>query len=138
MGPIVLELAGVYPTDRELAPLFALARGRPRTNDYAAFALANRGDPVRGRALFDDQRGVGCIKCHRVNGAGGEGGPDLSRVAVNYGRADLIDSVLFPSKKVADGFRTTMLRFGTVKSFRVWPSRTGAAARAHRRPGAET
>jgi putative heme-binding domain-containing protein len=44
-----------------------------------------------------------------VNGAGGEGGPDLSRVAANYGRAELIEAVLDPSKKVADGFRTTTL-----------------------------
>ena len=108
-APVVLELGTIYASDRELAPLFAPARGRLKPDDYAAFALANRGDPSRGRALFDDPRGVGCIKCHRVNGAGGEGGPDLSRVAANYGRAELIESVLFPSKKVADGFRTTTL-----------------------------
>ena len=78
-------------------------------DDYAAFARANRGDPSRGRSLFADPRGLGCNKCHRVDGAGGEGGPDLSRVATNYSRAELIESVLFPSKKVADGFRTTSL-----------------------------
>jgi putative heme-binding domain-containing protein len=52
---------------------------------------------------------VGCLKCHRVNGAGGDGGPELSHVAGNYGRAELIESVLFPSKKVADGFRSTTI-----------------------------
>ena len=108
-APVVLELGTIYAVDRELAPLFAPDRGRLKPDDYAAFALANRGDPRRGRVLFDDPRGVGCIKCHRVNGAGGEGGPDLSRIAANYGRAELAESVLFPSKKVADGFRTTTL-----------------------------
>ena len=108
-APVVLELATIYAGDSELAPLFAPARGRLKPNDYAGFALANRGDPRRGQALFDDPRGVGCIKCHRVNGAGGEGGPDLSRIAATYGRAELVESVLFPSKKVADGFRTTTL-----------------------------
>ena len=107
--PVVLELRTIYAGDRELAPLFAPIRGRLKPDDYAAFALANRGDWRRGRALFDDPRGVGCIKCHRVHGAGSEGGPDLSRIAANYGRAELIESVLFPSKKVADGFRTTTL-----------------------------
>jgi putative heme-binding domain-containing protein len=106
---VVLELGTIYAADRELAPLFAALRDAREPPDYAAFALANRGDSKRGKAIFDDPRGVGCIKCHRVNGAGGEGGPDLSRVASTYDRAALIESVLFPSKKVADGFRTTTL-----------------------------
>jgi putative membrane-bound dehydrogenase-like protein len=100
-------LRAIYANDRELAPLFASDRARLTPADYAAFARTNRGDPRRGRAVFEDDRGVGCIKCHRVNGAGGEGGPDLSRVAANYGQAELIESVLSPSKKVADGFSTT-------------------------------
>ncbi len=33
------------------------------------------------------------------------GGPDLSHIASNYGRAELIESILSPSKKVADGYR---------------------------------
>ena len=108
-APAVLELAAIYAGDRDLAALFVPGRGPRKPDDYAAFALAHRGDPGRGRSLFQDTRGLGCIKCHRVNGDGGEGGPDLSRVAANYGRAELIDSVLFPSKKVEDGFRTTTL-----------------------------
>jgi putative heme-binding domain-containing protein len=108
-APVVLELGTIYADDRTLAPLLASGHGRRKPDEYAAFALANRGDPKHGRALFDDPRGVGCLKCHRVNGTGGEGGPDLSRIAVNYRRAELIESVLFPSKKVADGFHTTTL-----------------------------
>jgi putative heme-binding domain-containing protein len=106
---VVRELGAIYAGDRELVPLFAPDPGRLEPADYAAFALAHRGDPRRGRALFDDPRGVGCIRCHRVDGAGGDGGPDLSRVAATHGRAELIESVLFPSKRVADGFHTTAL-----------------------------
>jgi putative heme-binding domain-containing protein len=108
-APVVRELGVVFAGDRQLAPLFAPARGQPEPGDYAAFALANRGDPKRGRALFDDPLGMGCSKCHRVNGAGGEGGPDLSHVAATYGRAELIESILYPSKRVADGFSSTTL-----------------------------
>jgi putative heme-binding domain-containing protein len=108
-APIVVELETLFTGDRDLAPLFARVHGNRRPDDYAAFALANRGDPRRGRIVFDDPRGVGCIKCHRVNGAGAEGGPDLSRIAATYSRAEIVESVLFPSKKMADGFRTTTL-----------------------------
>jgi putative heme-binding domain-containing protein len=107
--PVVRELATIYAGDRGLAPLLVPARGGREPGHYAAFALANRGDPGRGRALFRDPRGPGCARCHRVDGEGGDGGPDLSRVAATYGRAELIESVLFPSRKVADGFRTTTL-----------------------------
>jgi putative heme-binding domain-containing protein len=106
---VVVELGSIYADDRALLPLFAIGRDRRKPDEYAAFTLANRGDPKRGKALFDDRQGVGCIKCHRVNGTGGEGGPDLTRIAGNYGRAELVESVLFPSKQVAEGFRTTTL-----------------------------
>src|SRR6478736_2676306 len=36
------------------------------------------GDPQRGRQLFAGKGG--CASCHRVNGEGGKGGPDLSDV----------------------------------------------------------
>jgi putative heme-binding domain-containing protein len=108
-APVARELASIYGDLPALAGLTARGPGRPDPEQYASFAQTNRGDATRGRALFDDAQGVGCLKCHRVNGAGGEGGPDLSRIATNYGRAELIDSVLFPSKRVADGFGTTTL-----------------------------
>jgi putative heme-binding domain-containing protein len=115
---VVGELKTIYANDRALAALFMPDRAHLNPVDYAAFARANRGDPKRGRVLFDDPRGVGCVNCHRVNGAGGDGGPDLSRVAANYGQEELIESVLFPSKRVGDGFHTTTiaLRDGQVIS----------------------
>jgi putative heme-binding domain-containing protein len=106
---IIGEVKAIYAHDHELAALLAPDRGHLTPADYATFARRTRGDPRRGSAVFHDQQGVGCIRCHRVNGAGGEGGPDLSRIAANYGQIELIESVLFPSKRVADGFSTTVL-----------------------------
>jgi putative heme-binding domain-containing protein len=107
--PVIAELKSIYGDDSALAPLLQSARERPGPRDYLAFALANRGDPRRGRSIFTDPRGVGCIKCHRVRGVGGEGGPDLTHVATNYGRKEFIESILAPSQKVAAGFRLTTI-----------------------------
>ncbi len=54
---------------------FALAAASPR-----AAPAVNRGDPIRGQALFVSKR---CVGCHAVRGTGGRIGPDLGRAAVN-------------------------------------------------------
>jgi putative heme-binding domain-containing protein len=74
--------------------------------EYFAFALRTRGDLRRGRVLFEDQKGVACIKCHAAGGAaGGDLGPNLASIGVQYGREHLAESILDPSKVVRDGYR---------------------------------
>jgi putative heme-binding domain-containing protein len=76
---------------------------------YAEFAKKNAGDAGRGRSLFSDPKGVACIKCHKVNGEGGEVGPDLTGVGLKYARDHFIESILYPSKKILDGYKQTMV-----------------------------
>jgi putative membrane-bound dehydrogenase-like protein len=76
---------------------------------YAEFARKTPGDPARGQALFADPKGVACIKCHRLNGEGGEVGPDLTGVGLKYGKDHFIESVLYPSAKILDGYQQTMV-----------------------------
>jgi putative heme-binding domain-containing protein len=85
-----------------------------------AFALATKtdgswlhtGDPKKGEKVFRDQTGplAGvCATCHTVKEQGGQVGPDLSAIAANYKRADLITSILEPSKTIALGFEQVMI-----------------------------
>ncbi len=76
---------------------------------YAEFARKTPGDAARGRALFADPKGVACIKCHKVAGEGGDVGPDLTGVGVKYGKDHFIESVLYPSAKILDGYKQTMV-----------------------------
>jgi putative heme-binding domain-containing protein len=76
---------------------------------YAHFALANRGDAAKGRAVFNDEKNAGCIRCHRVRGSGGEAGPDLSNIGGKYAREHLIESVLEPSRQIVEGYRSTIV-----------------------------
>ena len=72
----------------------------------------NNGDARKGEKLFFDKTaalGGICTTCHAVKGAGGQIGPDLSTVGANYKRADLIVSILEPSKTIALGFDQVML-----------------------------
>ncbi|HZJ14807.1 MAG TPA: c-type cytochrome, partial [Chthoniobacteraceae bacterium] len=85
-----------------------------------AFALAtkpdgswlNTGDAKRGEKLFYDKEaalsGI-CATCHAVRGKGGAIGPDLSAIAVNYRRPELVVSILEPSKTIALGFEQSIV-----------------------------
>ena len=75
-------------------------------------AWLNPGDAKRGEKLFFDQAaalGGICATCHAVRGKGGQIGPDLSTVAVNYKRPDLLASLLEPGKTIALGFEQVMV-----------------------------
>ncbi len=78
-------------------------------DDYARYARAMRGDAARGRAVFDDKNVAACIRCHRVRGAGGEVGPDLSNIGGKFAREHLIESVLEPSRQIVEGYRPTII-----------------------------
>jgi putative heme-binding domain-containing protein len=74
------------------------------------FAMQSRGDAGKGRALFFDAKGIGCVKCHTAEGQGtGNVGPDLTGLAAKYDRAELIRSVLEPSNRLATGYQPVLL-----------------------------
>jgi quinoprotein glucose dehydrogenase len=70
------------------------------------------GDADRGRDIFFGHAAAQCVRCHVVNGTGGNAGPDLSKVAERYPektREFFRESLLTPSAKIAPGFGTVTL-----------------------------
>ena len=47
---------------------------------------------------------AGCGQCHRFSGEGGSVGPDLSGVGERLSLQDLLESVVLPSKVIAEGY----------------------------------
>jgi len=68
-----------------------------------AATLADKGDPALGTQLFERQ---GCVNCHAVSKAGPLKGPYLGDVAARYNRSELVESILKPSARIAQGFET--------------------------------
>ncbi len=73
--------------------------------EFQDFALSHPGDARKGKKLFHDLQGLGCIRCHSIEGEGGNIGPDLTDVRTRHARADLVESVLYPSKQILDGYQ---------------------------------
>jgi putative heme-binding domain-containing protein len=62
--------------------------------------------PDRGREVF---RAVGCAQCHRFEGEGGTVGPDLDGVARRLAPREVLESIVEPSKVVADAYAGVLL-----------------------------
>jgi putative membrane-bound dehydrogenase-like protein len=62
------------------------------------------GNSEKGKALFAAslKNDMQCMKCHKVNGQGGEIGPDLSAIGTKGSRQNLFESILYPSRAIAD------------------------------------
>jgi putative heme-binding domain-containing protein len=50
-----------------------------------------------------------CARCHRVGAFGPAVGPDLSYVGRRFSRRDILESILSPSKVVADNYRSVQV-----------------------------
>ena len=61
------------------------------------------GDAKLGAKLFAKQ---GCINCHAVTTSEPPKGPFLGGITVRYPRKELVESILKPSQKIAQGFET--------------------------------
>ena len=68
--------------------------------------VKGKGDAGRGRKAFE--KGL-CIKCHKY-GKEGEGlGPDLTTVSKRFKRADILESMYYPSKVISDQYRSSTI-----------------------------
>jgi cytochrome c oxidase cbb3-type subunit III len=83
-----------------------------RSLTVPAIAAQVAGDPEKGRQVFF---GAGrCSTCHMILGQGGYPGPDLSNIGAERTVAQIRESVMKPSARIADGYRsaTAVLKSG--------------------------
>jgi quinoprotein glucose dehydrogenase len=82
-----------------------------------SFALAG-GNPYRGGRQFFENTVLPCARCHKVNGEGGEAGPDLTLIGKEKSKEYLLESIIKPSAHIAAGFdvTTVTLKDGTTET----------------------
>ena len=71
-------------------------------------ALAG-GDPARGRKVFLEKSEAACLRCHKLDGQGGEVGPELTGIGARKDRAYLLESIVNPNAQIAQGYETTVV-----------------------------
>ena len=83
----------------------------------ALTALGAR-DAGRGRRLFTE---TGCVQCHRLGTEGGVVGPDLTAVSARFDRRALLESIIEPSRVIAESYRsvTVTMKSGAIHDGRI-------------------
>jgi quinoprotein glucose dehydrogenase len=118
----ILEAAAQHEGAK--AALAAYTAALPAADPVAKHLPAlEGGDAVRGEALFKEHAVAQCLRCHKVNGSGGDAGPDLTGIGAKKDRRYLLEAIVNPNATIAEGFQTVMftlangdLKAGIVKS----------------------
>ncbi len=62
------------------------------------------GDAKEGRTIFYRHQAAQCVKCHQIDGRGGQVGPDLTGIANTLDRSQILQSLIAPSERIAPGY----------------------------------
>src|SRR4029077_18543184 len=71
--------------------------------------LQKKGNAERGKEIFFKSAGLQCATCHRIDGVGSTLGPDLSEIGKKYTRAQILESILEPSKFIDPKYVTYLV-----------------------------
>ena len=99
--------AGGVKVDEIPKELTALIGTRPANEAEWAASISKTdppGDPAAGARIFYHPKGAQCFTCHRINGRGGNIGPDLTTIGATTVRERILNSILDPSRDVAPEF----------------------------------
>ena len=62
---------------------------------------SRQGKVERGAVLF---KSVSCISCHKVSGAGGIVGPNLTAIGTTLSAEWIVEELLWPDRQVKEGY----------------------------------
>jgi putative heme-binding domain-containing protein len=99
-----LELARLLTEVRKSGLLLSNSPARGWTG--ISTLVRTQGRPDQGRRLFLDGKLVACIKCHTLEGVGGNVGPDLTRIWETQSVEKILESILEPSKEIKEGYQS--------------------------------
>lgn len=88
----------------------AFEAARPAEDPLAFFRETLKGGNIdEGKKIFFERTEAACLRCHVVQGRGGEVGPDLSHIGRQQSREYLLESLVAPNNKIAKGFESIVL-----------------------------
>lgn len=106
----VLDAAGKRTARSIKRKVAAFYAAKPKDDPLAPYEVALfGGEAGLGKKIFFDKPEAQCVRCHRIDGKGGDVGPDLSHVGSQKDRRYLLESMVLPNKQIAQGFDSVMV-----------------------------
>jgi len=87
---------------------------------------AKQGDATLGSVVF---KNVACISCHKVSGAGGNVGPDLTAIGTTLAAERIVEELLWPQRQVKEGYSVVQVITDEGKIHQGYERRTKASQR---------
>ena len=66
------------------------------------------GDPFAGEGVYR-RASLACTVCHSIGGAGGKAGPDLASLGASAPADYIIESILYPNRKIKEGYHSVLV-----------------------------
>ncbi len=106
----VLEIARARHTPEIEERLAKYESRRPGVDALGRYLeTMHGGNAAAGRKIFFEKIAVACVRCHKIDGRGGEVGPDLSGVGDRKNRRFLLESIVDPDREITQGFETRIV-----------------------------
>jgi len=81
-----------------------------KDDDLAAYRVALKGGNVeRGRKIFREKPETQCLRCHKNEIGDSQVGPELTHIGSKKDRDYILESIVYPNKRIAEGFETVVL-----------------------------
>src|ERR1051326_374892 len=114
----LVEAAGKRSSGEVKQKLRKYEASKPKDDALASYEeCLFGGNPDAGKKIFFERADVQCVRCHRVNGTGGDVGPDLSHVATQKDRRYLLESIVFPNRQIAQGYESVLVTLKNDESY---------------------
>lgn len=77
---------------------------------FEEFALTLKGGDVEaGKRIFFEREEVACLRCHKIEGNGGEVGPVLDGLASRQSMDYILESIIYPNNSIAEGYESVLI-----------------------------
>jgi quinoprotein glucose dehydrogenase len=114
----IVESAAKRRDEKLKARLAAYEASKPADDLTAQYReTLHGGDAENGRVIFRENVQAQCLRCHKHENSGGDVGPAVDGIAKKFDREFLLQSIVDPSAKIAEGFENLTV---TLKQGGAW------------------